>query len=55
MHGIGATHPSSELATTKQIAILNEEDPPGVVPIGSTIMGNFIVLTGLLQSQANPN
>jgi hypothetical protein len=47
MHGIGATHPTSELATKKQLAILNDEYPPyppRILPIGYTIMGNFIVL-----------
>lgn len=42
--GIGASHPTAELASGESLAIFTDNDPPQVVPIGDTIMGNLILL-----------
>ena len=44
MHGIGASHPTAELATQRLRAIFTGNDPPEFIPIGYTIMGYFVVI-----------
>jgi hypothetical protein len=44
MNGIGATHPSAELASPADLALFSDNDPLQVLPIGYTIMGNLIFL-----------
>ena len=44
MFGLGASHPSSELARERDLALFTENDPPQIIPIGSTIMGGLIIL-----------
>lgn len=44
MHGIGATHRTSELANAADLAFFDDNDPPRVVPIGYTLMGGLILL-----------
>lgn len=46
MHGFGASHRSAEIGNERQIAIFKEDvdDPVEVLPIGYTLMGNFILL-----------
>jgi cell wall assembly regulator SMI1 len=44
MQGINASHPTAELATEIDLSLFDDNDPPEVVPIGYTIMGNLILL-----------
>jgi hypothetical protein len=44
LSGIRATHRSAELGRPGDLAIFDDNDPPQVVPIGYTIMGNLILL-----------
>jgi len=44
MNGIGAIHPVIELGREIDLDIFDDNDPPQVVPIGDTIMGNLILL-----------
>ena len=44
MYGIGASHTSAELASRRSLALFDDNDPPQVVPVGDTIMGNLIIL-----------
>ena len=44
LDGIGADHPSAELASEAHLALFDDNDPPHVVPIGYTIMGNLLIL-----------
>jgi hypothetical protein len=44
LHGLGATHPSAELGKRRDIAIIDDNLPVKLLPIGYTLMGNFIVL-----------
>jgi hypothetical protein len=44
MRGIGATEPVAELARKRDLALFDDNDPPQVVPIGDTMMGNLILL-----------
>jgi hypothetical protein len=44
MNGIGATHPDAELASKEDLALFDDNDPPQILPIGYTIMGNLIIL-----------
>lgn len=44
LSGIGATHPSAELASAQGLALLDDNNPPEVLPIGYTLMGNLILL-----------
>jgi hypothetical protein len=44
MHGIGAAHPTAELCKKSDLALFDDNDPPEVVPIGTTIMGHLILL-----------
>jgi len=42
--GIGASHPTAELASRESLAVFSDNEPPQVVPIGDTIMGNLLLL-----------
>ena len=42
--GIRASHLTAELASRESLAIFSDNDPPEVVPIGDTIMGNLLLL-----------
>jgi hypothetical protein len=44
LHGIGASHATSELATERHLAVFEGNDPPAVVPIGNTVAGGLILL-----------
>ncbi len=44
MFGIGASHHSAELAVPGDLSIFDDNDPPKIVPIGSTGMGGLIIL-----------
>jgi hypothetical protein len=44
MYGINASHPSAELASAASLAVFSDNDPPEILPIGYTIMGNLILL-----------
>lgn len=44
MHGIRATHPTSELGSDADLAIFDDNNPPEVVPVGYTMMGGLILL-----------
>jgi hypothetical protein len=44
LYGIGASHPSAELARARDLALFDDNDPPEVLPIGDTIMGNLLLL-----------
>ncbi len=44
LYGIGASHESAELATARDLALFDDNDPPKIVPIGSTPMGGLIIL-----------
>lgn len=44
LYGIGATHPTAELATRSDMALFDDNYPAQLVPIGYTIMGNLIGL-----------
>lgn len=44
MNGIGATHPTAELASEGDLALFDDNDPPQILPIGDTVMGNLILL-----------
>jgi hypothetical protein len=44
LHGIGASHPYSELAQPRVLALFDDNDPPTIVPIGDTGMGGLIIL-----------
>ena len=45
LFGIGASHPTAELATPSDMVLFDDNDPPVIVPIGSTGMGGLIILT----------
>jgi hypothetical protein len=51
MHGIGATHPTAELGRARDLALWDDNDPPQIVPIGYTIMGNFILVITHAENQ----
>lgn len=44
LNGIAATHPTAELATPAELGTFDDNDPPQIVPIGYTLMGNLIFL-----------
>jgi hypothetical protein len=44
LFGIGASAEESELGSIASLAILEDNDPPQIVPIGDTVMGGLIVL-----------
>jgi hypothetical protein len=44
LRGIGATFPEAEIASPASLAIFRDNDPPQVLPIGYTLMGNLIYL-----------
>jgi len=44
MSGIGATHSVAELASEADLALFDDNDPPQILPIGYTLMGNLIFL-----------
>lgn len=44
LNGIGATHPTAELATPAELSMFDDNDPPQIVPIGYTLMGNLLFL-----------
>ena len=44
LFGIGASHWEAELARPEDIALFDDNDPPKIVPIGSTGMGGLIIL-----------
>ncbi len=44
MNGIGATHPVAELGSKDDLALFDDNDPPQILPIGYTIMGNLLFL-----------
>ena len=44
MKGIGATHPSAELATEADLATFDDNTPLQILPIGYTLMGNMLLL-----------
>jgi len=44
MGGIGASHRSAELASQRSLALFDDNDPPQILPIGYTLMGNLIFL-----------
>jgi hypothetical protein len=44
LYGIGASHPSAELASPADIALFDDNDPLQVLPIGYTVMGNLLIL-----------
>jgi hypothetical protein len=44
IYGIGASHPSCELGSQASMLLFDDNDPPPIVPIGYTLMGNLIYL-----------
>jgi hypothetical protein len=44
MNGIGAPHPSAELASRGDLSLFDDNNPPQILPIGYTLMGNLIFL-----------
>lgn len=44
LFGIGASHPTAELGRLNSIALFDDNDPPKILPIGSTGMGGLIIL-----------
>jgi hypothetical protein len=44
MYGLGASDSSAELATAESLALFDDNEPPQVVPIGYTLMGNLLFL-----------
>lgn len=44
LHGIGASHPEAELARPSDLVLFDDNDPPKILPIGSTPMGSLIIL-----------
>lgn len=44
VRGIGASHPSAELASESSLTIFSDNDPVQVLPIGYTLMGNLLIL-----------
>jgi hypothetical protein len=45
LHGIGAAHPSAELGQSTYLDLFTDNDPPKILPIGSTPTGGLIVLS----------
>jgi hypothetical protein len=44
MYGIGASNPHAELASKAHLALFDDNDPPQILPIGYTLMGNLLFL-----------
>jgi len=44
LHGIRATHSSAELASISWLTLFDDNDPPQILPIGYTLMGNLLFL-----------
>jgi hypothetical protein len=44
MCGIGASHEEAELGHISDLSLFDDNDPPKIVPIGGTPMGNLIIL-----------
>lgn len=44
LHGIRATQSSAELASTTWLTLFDDNDPPQILPIGFTLMGNLLFL-----------
>lgn len=42
--GIGAAHPTEDLAAEDLLGLFDNNDPAQIVPIGYTLMGNLILL-----------
>ena len=51
--GIGASHRSAELATPSWLSLFDDNDPPQVIPIGYTIMGNCLLLVTHPEGRGN--
>jgi SMI1-KNR4 cell-wall len=45
LYGIGTSDPSAEVATESSLSTFTDNDPPQVIPIGYTLMGNMLLLT----------
>jgi hypothetical protein len=45
MDGIRASHPIAELASERSLSLFDDNDPPQIIPIGSTVNGALIILT----------
>lgn len=44
LYGINASEPSAELATPSSLSTFTDNDPPQIIPIGYTLMGNMLIL-----------
>jgi len=44
LKGIGASHPCAELGTEADILLFDDNDPLEILPIGTTLMGNLLIL-----------
>jgi hypothetical protein len=44
MYGIGSSHKTSELGRISSLSLWDNNDPPVIVPIGYTLMGNYIII-----------
>ena len=44
MHGIRSIHPEAELGKEEDIAMFDDNNPPEIIPVGCTIMGNLVLL-----------
>lgn len=44
LFGIGASHEEAELGLERRAALFDDNDPPKIIPIGSTGMGGLIIL-----------
>ncbi len=44
LSGIGASTPSAEFASEANLALFDDNEPPQLIPIGYTMMGNLLYL-----------
>jgi hypothetical protein len=44
LYGIGASHVEAELGLPRRTALFDDNNPPKIIPIGSTGMGGLIIL-----------
>lgn len=44
LKGLAATYPCAELASEPDLTLFDDNDPPQILPIGNTLMGNLIFL-----------
>jgi hypothetical protein len=44
LYGIGASYPDGELENLSNVGLFDNNDPPQILPIGSTITGSLIIL-----------